>query len=186
MPVENEDKFVLGLDGAGVLRDRLGALHSGRLIDQIYLNPQVRYRRIRDLGRPTAPPEYEFTFKQLIEGRLLEQPCAATAEDFELASLAKTSFVHKARFSFPDGSPGAHWDVDFLLDAPAEKGGRLVFAMAECEYPEGGSHGMPDILAAHVVLAVPREHSHLFSNARLSEPGYAATLLERYRDGWRG
>jgi len=187
MPVENEDKYVLALDRAEALREILAAAgHPCLLIDQFYLLPQVRYRRTRRLDRPGDPPGHEFTFKQAIDGRLLEQAFPVPEEDYALASRAAVSALHKARFSLPDAEPGAHWDVDFLLDGPAERGGGLIFAIAECEYPEGGRHGMPDVLRGHVALAVPREHSPLFSNARLSEPGYAATVLERYLGGWRG
>lgn len=183
MPVENEDKYVLGMGRADALRDALGALGPASLIHQFYLLPQVRYRRTEVLGGGTS---FEFTFKQLIQGRLLEENFDVTEESFRLAQLAAVGVIDKVRYKMPDAHPGAAWDIDFLLDAPASLGGRSIFAMAECEFPEGGSHGMPDILAPHVELAVPREDAHLFSNARLSTPGYADGLLERYRAGWRG
>lgn len=185
MPVENEDKYVL--TGAESLRDALAALHPCDLIEQFYLIPQARMRRtVRFEPGGAASVSLEFTYKQLIEGRLLELPVPVTDDDFALARKAATGTVDKARFSFPGDEPDARWDVDFLLDGPAVNGGRCVFAMAECEYPEGGAHSVPEILRPHVALAVPRGDAHLFSNARLSQPGYADGLLERYQAGWRG
>lgn len=183
MPVENEDKYVLRLDREGELRKALSDLSPPMAIEQFYLNRQVRYRRSQE---PGGTPLHEFTFKQRIEGRLLEQNIEVSPEDYGLASKAAVSRIDKVRFKFPGEEPGAAWDVDVMLDAPAAQGGKAVFAMAECEYPEGGTHAVPDVLMPFVALAVPREHAELFSNARLSEPGYAATVLERYLAGWRG
>ena len=174
MPVEFEMKFVL--------KDAEKLLAQFReedliRIDQIYLKDGARFRRLQQGSKV----KHVFTYKAKIAGKLLEVETPVTQDDFELAELGKVRELHKIRVIYRDPHTGLLWDIDFLLDTDRT----IYFAMAELER-EDGDHSpvrIADILRKHVELAVPYEHSTIFTNHKLTDEAYAATVLERYRAG---
>lgn len=174
MPVEFEMKFVLK-DAEKLL----GQFREEDLIriDQIYLKDGARFRRLQQ-GQKI---KHVFTYKTKIAGKLLEIETPVSQEDFELAEQGKVRELHKIRVIARDPHTALVWDVDFLLDANRQ----IYFAMAELER-EDGDHSpvyLADFLRPHVELAVPYEHSTIFTNHKLTDEAYAATVLERYRAG---
>ena len=163
MPTENERKYVLS-DPEAVLA--LWDRSDWSEIRQGYLPGDARIRR-------RTPGGDSFTYKIMAGGRLIEVETALEARDFDdLWSLADRR-IHKLRHTTADRH-GLTWDVDLLLDAA----GRVYWAMAECEMPEG-QDAPPDILPALAALVrylVPRARQAEFVNARLADPVYAASL----------
>jgi len=183
MPVEHEHKIVLK-DAERLFASLSPAMYRLRTIEQFYLNDNARFRHIR--YHPSVPgspvSEYTFTYKQMIGGRLLEiEPREGVSkEDFELARQAAVSSLVKQRFVMGDND-GNHVDVDFLLTARPEEGGTIYFAMAEVETEEGADWTLLPFLEPYVELVVPREFSGMFTNARLTDQSYAASVLDEYR-----
>ena len=174
MPVEFEFKFVLK-DAEKLL----GQFREEDLIriDQIYLKDGARFRRLQQ-GQKV---KHVFTYKNKIAGRLLEVETPISQDDFELAEQGKVRELHKIRVIFRDPHTALVWDLDFLLDANRQ----IYFAMAELEREEGNHSPVriADMLKPHIELAVPYEDSRIFTNHKLTDQSYAATVLERYRAG---
>jgi len=183
MAVEHEHKIVL--KNADELHASLLAHNKAFLfeIEQFYLDEHARYRRIVNFPRSARAKveTYTFTYKRMIGDRLLEEEKETTREDFELARTAAVSSLVKHRFKFPGHKRRHEWDVDFLLTGRPEEGGKVYFGMAEIETPEGAEWAMLPFLEPYVELVVPREHSRMFTNARLTDPAYAARVLDEYR-----
>lgn len=185
MAVETEFKFVLKNPEA--LRDLL--VKGGgdcNEIDQVYISKGARFRRSRRVrlnkGVLDTPANfgaaYSFTYKQMIDGRLLEMEMTASREDFDLALKADIGRLRKLRFRVY--FEGNTWDIDFLID----ENNAIYFAMAEVEvYPEDAQcPAVPKKLAPYVEFVVPREHSYIFTNARLTDREYADRVMEIYRE----
>lgn len=174
MPVEFEFKFVLK-DAEKLL----GQFREEDLIriDQIYLKDGARFRRLQQ-GQKV---KHVFTYKTKIAGRLLEIETPVSQGDFELAEQGKVRELHKIRVIFRDPHTALIWDLDFLLD----ENRRIYFAMAELEREEGDHSRIhiSDFLHNHIELAIPYEDSRIFTNHKLTDQSYAATVLERYRAG---
>lgn len=174
MPVEFEMKFVLK-DAEKLLNHFLE--EDWIRIDQFYLKDGVRFRRMQQ-GEKVR---HILTYKTKIVGRLLEIETAISQDDYEHAEQAKVRELHKIRVIHHDPHTALVWDIDFLLDENRQ----IYFAMAELEREEGDHSPVriADILRPHVELAVPYEDSHVFTNHKLTDEAYAATVLERYRAG---
>ncbi len=168
MPTENERKYVLS-DPAAVRALWPAAAWSG--IRQGYLPGDGRIRRQTRGG----VAHDTFTCKIPAAGRLIEiETALAEPRDFDDLWPLTNRRIHKLRRSETDRH-GLHWDIDLLLDAD----GACYFAMAECEMPEA-MDAPPEVLPAltpFIAYAVPRERQAEFVNARLADPGYAASLI---------
>jgi hypothetical protein len=182
MAVEHEHKIIL--KDWETLHARLMEDKSRLVsIEQFYLDEHARYRRIHNhpISRRGYVEEYTFTYKRKIGDRLLEEEKESTKADYELARTAAVSSLFKHRFKYPGETRKHHWDIDFLMTARPEEGGRIYFAMAEIETPENARWRILPILEPYVELVVPREFSHLFTNARLTDQSYAAGAMDGYR-----
>lgn len=181
MAVEHEHKIIL--NNWDDLYAKLAEDRSRLVaIEQFYLDDHARYRRIHNfpLSQRGYREDHTFTYKRLIGDRLLEEEKKATREDYDLARTAAVSSLFKHRFKFPV-SRSHHWDVDFLMTGRPDEGGKIYFALAEIETPEGADWKMLPLLEPYVELVVPREHNHMFTNAKLTGVGYAAQVLDHYR-----
>lgn len=167
MPTENERKYVLSSPEAVLA---LWHRSSWSEIRQGYLPGDARIRRQVRGGR-TADT---FTYKLSAAGRLIEiETGLDDPRDFDDLWPLTTRRIHKLRRAEVDGH-GLHWDIDlFLNDA-----GDFYFAMAECEMPEtmDAPPSVLPALAGHIRYAVPRERQVEFTNSRLADPAYAASL----------
>lgn len=138
-----------------------------------------RFRRT--CARPVDGPASEtltHTYKVMAGGRLLEIEREVRPETLSFARLGREESVCKVRF--PIGKADAHWDVDFLLTAPLAEGGSIYFAMAEAETKEGADFLPLPELDGHVAFQVPHGRSAWFTNRKLADPDYAATVVDRY------
>jgi CYTH domain-containing protein len=178
MPVEYELKFVLS-DPDGHLRHNLAQVADSFEIEQIYTPKGARLRRLREI--PFEEISYTFTFKESINGKLLEFEDSVDAQDYELARSGAASELFKIRYKIP--VDGGDWDVDFLMTGRPEEGGQVYFVMAELELPEGAPWELLDILKPYLVLQVPYEDSTYFTNRKLCDVGYAREVTERYLAG---
>lgn len=178
MPVEHEFKFIV--KNATELRERLNNhdlsddVEWGWVshIEQFYVSENARFRHTREKIQP-----YVFTYKQMIDGKLLEIETDVLEADFELGKLAKTTGLIKERYVIFDKND-YRWEIDFLLTETGE----VYFSLFEVETePTVTSMTPPAFLAPYVELAVPREHSIFFTNQRLSDQAYAAEVMKNYR-----
>ncbi|NBB52314.1 hypothetical protein GVN24_28945 [Rhizobium sp. CRIBSB] len=167
MPTENERKYVLARAEAVLA---LWPRSAWSEIRQGYLPGDGRIRRQSRDGQ-TADT---FTYKISAAGRLIEIETVLTEpRDFDDLWPLTTRRIHKLRCSEIDAY-GLHWDIDLFLDDT----GDFYYAMAECEMPEG-MDAPPEILAVlqpHLVYDVPRDRQREFTNARLADPAYAASV----------
>ena len=162
MPVENERKYVLsptfqsdGLKGWARVD-----------ISQAYLNDGPR---IRKFGA-----DYLFTYKKWAPHakELVEIETTISRDDFELLWPMRVQSVQKIRYikETADGE----WVVDFLR-GPDDN---VYFVLAEVELArfKAVPDEIPDEIRDHIVYAVAAEDNR-FTNKKLSDPNYAATLL---------
>lgn len=166
MPTENERKYVLA-DPEAVLA--LWPRPHWDEVRQGYLPGGARIRRRTRAGRTRD----SFTYKIAAGGRLIEVETALDARDFDDLWPLTDRRVHKLRQTVTD-SHGLLWDIDVFLNGD----GRSYLAMAECEMPEGMAAPpavLPE-LADQVRYLVPLERQAEFTNTRLSDPAYVATL----------
>jgi CYTH domain-containing protein len=173
MPIENERKFVLHDDG--LLEAQLARLPEARrcLLRQAYLDVSgVRIRAIDGDG----PSRHVFTFKRLIDGRVLEIETEISAADFERLWSERRETLQKTRYSWDDGE--FHWDVDFFKSDD----GRTYFAQAEVEMPEEHDTPppLPECLASHLLAMAPAGDQR-FTSKRLADRGHAERLLAEIR-----
>lgn len=171
MAIENEHKFILR--DHGVLLELCRARWPEMRLQQFYLSPEGRFRLVE---RAMSPPEMLFTYKRPTRQGLLEIEVDVSAEDFAIAREEADAVLTKLRFDFAEGT--GHWSVDFLTDG---LGGPVYFALAEVEFPVGGTYAVPEVIRPHVELAVPHEDNPRFANARLIDRAYAAGVLDAYR-----
>jgi len=186
MPVEREFKAVLKHPKRLLAEYRdVGRPHA--IIDQIYTPGGARMRRVRDVvcGR-IAATRHVFTYKEDIPGTegVLEMETVASARDFALASAIATRRLSKLRFK--EFTPRGAWEVDFLLkdgdayDPAGATSPAFYFALAEYEAPEGEVFELSEKMRAEIDFIVPLTRNGMFSNFKLTDPAYAATVVKRY------
>ena len=171
MGIENERKFVLRDHEALLARCREG--WPEMRLQQFYLSPEGRFRLVERDGRE---PERIFTYKRPTTSGLLEIETPVSEEDYAIALAEAPAVLSKTRFDV-DGGEG-HWSVDFFT---AGVGGPVYFAMAEVEFPVGGTYLMPAFVKPHVELEVPHRDNPTFASARLINRAYAARVVDDYR-----
>ncbi len=164
MPVENERKYVLPTDFSP------GRLEGWTRFDilQAYLDDGPRIRKFGE--------DYLFTYKKWAPHakELVEIETAISQEDFDLLWPMRVEAVSKVRYIL-DTDDG-EWVVDFLRDDKGE----VYFVLAEVELSRGQAlpKVIPDAVHGHIVYAVAAEDNR-FTNKKLSDPDYAARLLEK-------
>jgi len=173
MPVVSEDRFILGRPG--ILRDALlasGAAPS--LLDQAHLGTQLRYERIRPF--PEGRSSDRVVAAHRLGEDILEHDAPVSAADFDLADAAAVARLSLLRLRLPGGGE-VRWRVDFLLDGPAQAGGRCYLCMARSRRPPGPRADLPPALAAHRILTVAPEDADAFADMLLADRRYATALL---------
>ncbi len=163
MPTENERKYVLS-DPEAILV--LWDPADWSEIRQGYLPGDARIRR-------RTPGGDSFTYKITVGDRLIEIETAIAARDFDDLWTRTDRRIHKLRRTTTDRH-GLQWDIDLLMD----EAGRIYWAMAECEMPEGqdAPQEILPVLAPLVRYAVPRERQAEFTNSKLADPAWASAL----------
>jgi CYTH domain-containing protein len=173
MPIENERKFVLDEDGRlePTLAEAPGVTKS-RLAQGYLDSPGVRIRSIETAGQL----RHVLTFKQLVDGRMVEIEAAIDAADFERLWTVARETLGKTRYSWDDGR--FHWDIDFFKTPD----GRTYFALAEVEMPEHEQlpPEVPACLARHLVGPAPPGDPR-FTSKRLARQTHAEQLMAEIR-----
>lgn len=186
MPVENERKYVLGIEFVEdfhlIKWDDLARHVWTNRIEQGYLfdNDEMA-ARIRKIDK-----EFYFCFKKKVEDHVIEIENEISQSDFDALWPSTTSRVKKERHvirCFHDGGVwedkdgGVHtifWDVDIFLD----DNDKPYFVLAEHEMPEGKSHPdyFPVQIQEYLEYSVPRTRQHEFSSLRLGDKNYAISI----------
>jgi CYTH domain-containing protein len=175
MPIEHEHKFVL--TPSQDLFDRVTKHHHYYLISQFYISDAARYREMRPQSSSLFGAEWFFTHKFAFGKDVLEHEMNVDHDDFLLAKTGSLGTLYKTRCKI--ASNGVHWDVDFFLDGPHDRG-KLIFAMAECEHPRGTAYEILPIIADSVVYRVPEAEAAAFSNRKLTSLDYIWSLRLRF------
>jgi CYTH domain-containing protein len=176
MPTEHEYKYVLDL---GIRKDVIKSVPIKQNIEQGYLafskGMTCRVRKINNSGKGT---EYFFTFKQKVDGRVVEIETSLNQRDGKDLWNSCISKLRKDRHKLVDGKNT--WDIDLFYN----ESDFCYFILAEVELPEGADRPkkLPDLLKKKVIYEVPLTDDR-FSNKRLGDAFYAMDLYKKLNGG---
>jgi len=177
MPIENETKYVLD-DRHGELERSLTVACSRILrIRQGYLGPGVRIRETGKAGRSRSTPAHSFTYKQTVDGDVVEVETPISRSDFRKLWTKASPRLLKMRFVFRD--QGLTWEVDFFKEDEA-----TYFCLAEVEL-KARDRRVPDVpeqLRPYLLHTVQRGDRR-FSSRNLADKIAASELLSSLRPG---
>lgn len=170
MPTEHEYKFVLNPTCFNTINRKLA---NFILIEQGYLpsDPEITLR-IRKVRKTIEITEWYFTFKQNVDGRIIEIETALDSRDALDLWKKCTNFVKKRRYSY-DNQVGK-WEIDFFED-----NNEVYFSVVEIELEEGASRPteIPEFIKNHIIYQVDLT-DYRFSNRKLDDVEYAKKLLK--------
>jgi hypothetical protein len=182
--IENEVKIVLDLLPATAHTQEYPDFLPSFLRKHITQGYHSRGGRVRREKIETAPPRYTFNYKITLPDQQeeeFEMPIDQASFDrtYPLCDIRLTKF----RYTYVDQSVESEhlvWDVDFFTDPE----GRIYFAMAECEMPEGmdrptRSQPFIDRFRLYDVAKGDRR----FTSKKLADIKYAMNLLEDIKYG---
>lgn len=177
MGIENERKFVLDVRTPEKFLNSLKHQgHTSRELRQGYLNDQTRIRQVTSAGEVL---ECLFTFKQPVNGKLVEVETAISLEDFNTLWVKVGKVINKVRVEVPHGD--FVWEVDFFIEEASRE---YYLVMAEVEMPDGME--MPDTIPAfitdHLLYLVPRTDKRFF-NTQLVQPALVRKTIKDLKDG---
>lgn len=179
MPTENERKYVLRLD----CEDEITCKHcSSYLLKQGYLafakGMTLRIRSAEELGKKHSKIKRKLCLKQRANSRVIEIEKKIGKRDFEDLWKMSLSRLEKVRHIIIE--KGQVWEIDFFKLHHHDED-ETYFALAEHEMPEGqiSPDFIPDIIARHLLYAVPPNEDYEFSSKRLACVRHAKKL---YRD----
>ena len=180
MPIEREFKYILK-NSDDVASAIAKSAEVSQNICQGYLNKGCRVRSVQPIsrsGKAKGPLRYLFTYKHPLsnDGGILEIETYITKWDFDLAWANASQKVTKTRHEmFHEGHT---WEFDTLRDEKGET--YLIIAECEVEPDQGRPKVLHPLVAKHMLFEV-EENDPRFTNRKLSDPGYAAGLLEIVR-----
>jgi CYTH domain-containing protein len=176
MAIENERKYVLETISQSEFMSRVTGPHTTYHIRQGYLNDQTRIRQTMKDDELVA--NY-FTFKQPVNGKLIEIETEITTEDFNALWVKVDRVINKVRIAVPHND--LTWEVDFLYE---ESNQQIYIVMAEVELPDGVEEPdeVPAFVKDHLVYFVPR-HDRRFFNTQLVQPQLVKTTVKELKDG---
>lgn len=180
MPTENELKYIIDCSGEAFMEisQATDEIYS---IDQAYLQSgkgwNVRIRR--HFGPRDRDPVYTYTYKQKVNGRIIEIETGIDERDYYDLFGASHERLRKTRYVITDGF--LRWEVDWFLHPKTKN---HYFSLVEVELPEGVSrpHRIPDIIKKHLLSTEPVANK-TFSSRKLSSPEYAAHVYENFLEG---
>lgn len=179
MPVENENKYVLDVKNPiGFMRFLDGKPGAQTFAyRQGYLNENTRVREV--VSGDFFDEEHIFTYKQKINGKLLEIETAIGKKDFDQLWTKVDRVMIKNRVKVPVN--GRVWEVDFMKTSD---GHEIYLVMAEVEMDEDETDPgtLPDFISEHLLYAVPRDDVR-FINSRLTQPEAVKKLVQGIKDG---
>lgn len=176
MPTENERKFVLRPECENTL---VAEGSTPILIKQGYLlaarGITVRVRQAQAKGKP---PNYLFTLKATVNGRVVELEYDISRRDFHDLWDISLNKLEKIRYKLNHKSKG--WVADFFKDHDNQ----TYFAMAECEMPEGQKTPtyFPPEVTDNLLFEVPATDTR-FSSKMLADIRFARKLLKEIAEG---
>ena len=187
MPTENERKYVLFRD-----RKVLESIET-RAKKQLHIEQHIlkegsgwvyRIRRSVPCDGPINPkfadPQYMATFKQHVNGRLVELNHEIDKRDYEDLKTKSLGQIIKTRHLLPYG---LHiWEVDVFYNGPIQND--PFFIMAEVELDEGDEAPphVPDFITDHLLYEVPIDVKG-FSNKKLRNVEYAEAVYQNLLEG---
>jgi CYTH domain-containing protein len=180
MPIENELKYVLDVPSAHKFRNLM--LHqknaTGYVYRQGYLNDNTRIREVKDSNTGEVL-ETLFTFKMMVNGKLVEIEDNISQADFDLLWIKVERVMLKSRVKVPVGN--RIWEVDFMHTSD---GNETYLVMAEVEMGEDETDpgALPDFISEHLLYAVPQGDMR-FVNNRLTQPNAVKKLIQDIKDG---
>lgn len=181
MPTENERKYLLNLYSQ---QEFVKSANDSYLIKQGYLFSKkgctLRLRELIDL-KDDKTKKRQLTYKQKVNGRIVEIEKKIDHRDFEDLWQLANSKLEKIRyhFLFKKGKEKYLWEVDFFLDGD----GYTYFALAEHEMPEGQLEPefIPPIISKNLLYAVSN-HDMRFSSKKLACITYAKNLYKSFSE----
>ena len=152
MPIENERKYLLDMSSIDEISTNSIAKKQ---IKQGYLSKSAR---IRSTNQDNVI-SYFFTFKKLVDKKLVEIETLISKKDFEkLWTVAKFK-IKKIRYLYEK------WEIDFFY-----KKKKLYLAMAEIEMAEDEDEPktIPKLIKKYIIYNVPRNNVN-FCNINLTK-----------------
>lgn len=152
MPIENERKYLLDMSSIDEISTNS---ITKKQIKQGYLSKRAR---IRSTNQDNVI-SYFFTFKKLVDEKLIEIETLISKEDFKkLWTVAKFK-IKKTRYLYEK------WEIDFFY-----KKDQLYLAMAEIEMTEDENEPktIPELIKKYIIYNVPRNNVS-FCNINLTK-----------------
>lgn len=175
MAIENERKYVLDVPLPKRFMNQLSENNVSLALKQGYLNDQTRIRETMESGRS----KYHFTFKQPVNGQLVEIETEITSLDFRLLWVKVDRVINKVRVVVPHDD--LVWEIDFLFE---ENNQDIYLVMAEVELPDGVEEPstVPSFISDNLLYMVPR-NDYRFFNTRLVQPELVRKTIKDLKDG---
>lgn len=177
MGIENERKFVLDVNEPDKFLNSL--IHQGytsHTLLQGYLNDQTRIRKSLIADKLEI---CEFTFKLMVNGKLIEVETEISELDFDTLWVKVGKVINKVRVKVPYGD--FIWEIDFFME---EATGLCYLVMAEVEMPDGMEmpDAIPALVADYLLYLVPRTDKRFF-NTQLVQPALVRKTIKDLKDG---
>lgn len=186
MPVENERKYVLTLEPDRLLDEIYWSPEAERLpwieiFQQHYVQDKCRIRRVESISGDRG--EELFTFKQPVNGEVVEIECNLNPEDFDkLASVAQKGltkcrlivdvedYVWEVDFFVPTGTDGIPFKQRILHSY-------LIMAEVELDKDETEPDAFPGFITDNLVYTVPKGDPR-FNSSSLTNPQESRKLYD--------
>ena len=188
MPTENEVKYIIDPNNR-IFSDALFEKHGNfYFLEQSYISKKCRIRKcalvseIRTFFQNPTPSfddtkycRYWFTFKQKVNGRLIEIEQEIDQLDYDDLKSQSTNNITKLRTNFSVGI--VNWDIDFLFNLDHQTTPYFVIAEAEmpANYKTPPSECIPKFISDAIIYNAGKDVH--FSNHSLSDFWYAKNLL---------
>jgi CYTH domain-containing protein len=178
MPVENENKYVLDVPSVEGFANKLRHLKAAEAFAyrQGYLNENTR---IREVKAHNGDESFLFTFKIMVNGKLVEVEDEISKADFNLLWVTVDRVMVKTRIKVPVGE--RIWEVDFMHTSDGRET-YLVMAEVEMGEDETDPGALPGFISEHLLYAVPKGDMR-FVNSRLTQPNVVRKLVQGIKDG---
>lgn len=175
--IENERKYILNDERHGAYFRKLKSLPDARtiVIAQGYLNDNTRIRSSEENGITT----YEFTFKIMTHGGLVEIEKPIDKEEFDLLWTKVGHVINKTRIKIPHGE--LIWEVDFFT---VQTMPQPFLVMAEVELAPGVEEPpeVPSWIQERFLHLVARGDNR-FVNGRMVHPMEVRRHVTKMKNG---
>lgn len=173
IPIENERKFVLKLKTKESSFAKIAEVVNE--IEQFYLisgkNQSLRCRKAINNGK-----NYSLTFKQEVDGKIVEIETSIDERDYEMLKSKSKSILTKTRYHIEE--EGQMWEVDFFKNDK-----NTYFVQAEAELPEEQIEPKKLLkLVKKNLIHIVKQGDKKFSSRRLCSVKHAKKLLKHIKE----